>query len=96
MKVHNVGFETITEGISKKRRQYDAASPLRKSYILDGRELFVLITNAGHDRYNMTAGRVSHYPSYVFKTREKAQEFLNEVGATDHEVTSVYDQLRVY
>lgn len=95
MKAHNIGFETITEALSKKRRRYDAASPLRSSSILDARELFILVKKTSQDRTETGQG-TSHYPAFVFKSLEKAQKFLEDVGAEDHQVVSVYDKLRIY
>jgi hypothetical protein len=78
--------EELTEAISRKRRQYSPGSPLRHSHVLDGRELFVCVDSISGNSY---------YPSYVFKTIEAAQKFLDDVGQDQHIVVSIYDKIKV-
>lgn len=85
----------VNEAISRKRRQYEPFSPLRDSRILDAKELFILIKVSAQDRYALGQNG-SNYPQLVFKTPDRAKQYLEDNEIDDHNVVSVYNQIKFY
>jgi hypothetical protein len=96
MKYKNILIRSkVTEALSRKRRAYEPFSPLRDSRILDGKTLYILMPKFKQDRYSSSQS-ISNYPQLVFKTFERAQQFLDDNQIEDHLPVTIYDQIRAY